>query len=1171
MPNHLLKLCCALLLLSVQFQSVWSQSGFLENGGQWPDAVQYDFGAGGGRLFLESDRLLWNFLDLDDFHGHGQPQDGAQGHEHEHELGEYVDGHAYAVRFVGAEQPLQFQPYQRAPHPGYKNFFRGKDRSRWASGLKTYPDLAANWSEGVKLVLREQAGRFKYEFHAEPGADLRKLKLEYEGLEKVSLKDGKLQILTSFNRIVEEAPVAWQIDEEGRHHEVRCEYRLRGKTLTYAFPDGLNPDWALVIDPATWIFGSYSGSTDDNWGFTATYDNDGNLFGAGMARGAGYPTTLGAYQESWAGGTGGIMIDVAITKFSSDGTTNLWSSYLGGTANEIPHSMITNALGDLWVFGTTGSDDFPITAGAVDSTFAGGSSLTVTAIDFGAGSDIYVSRLSADGTTLMASTYMGGSERDGLNLASGTSFNYGDHARGSVYLDAFDNAYIASCTNSGDFPVSPGAFQTVAGGGQDGVVFSLNPDMTVLRWSSFLGGASADGAYSIITSDDDVIVAGGTTSSDFPVTSGTISDVYGGIADGFLVRLSPDGVTMEAGSFLGTPDYDQVYFTVADDDGALYVTGQTRGNWPILPTGVYSNPLSGQFIAKIQPDLSGYEYSTVYGSGSSDVDISPTAFLVDVCGNVYISGWGGVTNVTGSTFGLPITSDALQSTTDGSDFYFSVFSRDMVGLEFATFYGGGVSNEHVDGGTSRFDPNGVIYQAVCAGCGGNSDFPTTPGSVSQTNNSTNCNLGVAKVQLDFSGVNADFVAVPAVVGCLPFTVNFINNSTGAVSYQWQFGDGSGSSAEDPTHTYAATGTYTVRLIAIDSNSCNIADTAFVDVLVHLDDIIADFDPVVTDLCDSVVVDFSNLTTSPSPAFYQWEFGDGDNSALENPSHTYTAPGSYTVILTATDPTSCNILDTASFTVVVSPRAIAAYNVIDSGCAPLIFAPTNNSVSINPSWQWDFGDGGSSTEFEPSYSYEAPGTYDVTLVLTDPDACNEADTAIGSVTVYPDPAAGFIADPEVGSFFQLISFTDQSSDAISWSWDFGDGGSSAQQNPEYQYDLPGEYEVCLRVTNIFGCTDTICSTIILDADSELTFPNAFSPNGDGVNDEFLPFNWGLETYLLRIYNRWGELIFETSSQDGAWDGTFKGVPQEVGTYKVVARGKGLDGKDYFAVSDLHLVR
>ena len=271
---------------------------------------------------------------------------------------------------------------------------------------------------------------------------------------------------------------------------------------------------------------------------------------------------------------------------------------------------------------------------------------------------------------------------------------------------------------------------------------------------------------------------------------------YGGAIDGFVVHLSPTGSAILQSSFLGTAGYDQAYFVQTDKYDNVYVYGQTSGSYPVT-AGVYSTPNSGQFIHEMDPTLSKTVFSTMFGSGRGTPDIAPSAFLVDKCQNIYISGWGGILygyNVpTSSTNGLQVTPGAFQTTTTGADFYFMVLQKGGVALWYATFFGGPYSHEHVDGGTSRFDKNGIIYQAICESCGGYSDMPTTPGVWSATNKSPNCNNALVKFQFDLLHTVASFLINPLTsTGCAPFNVTFKNTTTYGQKYKWYFGDGDSS-------------------------------------------------------------------------------------------------------------------------------------------------------------------------------------------------------------------------------------------------------------------------------------------------------------------------------------------------------------------------------------------
>jgi PKD repeat protein len=395
-------------------------------------------------------------------------------------------------------------------------------------------------------------------------------------------------------------------------------------------------------------------------------------------------------------------------------------------------------------------------------------------------------------------------------------------------------------------------------------------------------------------------MTGGTESPNFPTTPGTVSPAYNGAIDGYITRFNPAGTAITASTYIGTAAYDQSFFLEIDAAQDIYIVGQTLGAFPVSP-GVYSNANGNQFIAKYNPTLTTTIFSTVFGNGANIIDISPTAFLIDRCGFIYVAGWGGNDNLNffapmnGYTTGLPTTPGAFQTTTDGSDFYIFILTPNAAALEYATFYGGPVSAEHVDGGTSRFDRQLRIYEAVCAGCGSNSDLPTTAGAVSQTNNSTNCNLGVFKFAFDPQDVLAAYIAT-TFDSCAPFPVSFTNNSQGGVQYIWNFGDGSPSQVStNAFHIYAVPGTYTVTLIAVDSNSCNISDTATQTVTVFSNPV------AVAGGSDTICSGQSVQLISGGGDLYDWSPGATlSDSTIANPMANPPANTTYTVIVIDTN-------------------------------------------------------------------------------------------------------------------------------------------------------------------------------------------------------------------------------------------------------------------------------
>jgi hypothetical protein len=328
--------------------------------------------------------------------------------------------------------------------------------------------------------------------------------------------------------------------------------------------------------------------------------------------------------------------------------------------------------------------------------------------------------------------------------------NYGDPFRGDIIVDSASNVYIASHTASANFPLARGFDSSYNGGTTDGVVCKLTPGLTALTWGSFLGGSGADAAYSIQLepTTGDVYVAGGTLSTNFPATAGAYRTGPAGNVDGFAARISANGASLLRATYVGTASYDQAYFLQLGTDGGVYLLGQTTGDFPVTP-GLYRTPNGTHIKQKFDANLSTSLLATVFGSSTTPpgvVNLSPTAFLVDRCDRVYVCGWGGQVNQgggyldgNGSTGGLPTTPDAAQATTDGSDFYLAQFTAGLTGLGYGTYYGNtasGSAGEHVDGGTSRFDPRGVVYQAVCS-CFSRSGFPVPAGAntYSATNNS----------------------------------------------------------------------------------------------------------------------------------------------------------------------------------------------------------------------------------------------------------------------------------------------------------------------------------------------------------------------------------------------------------------------------------------------------
>ena len=752
---------------------------FTENIGQLDSKVKYHSKIHVGDVYLESNKFVFDLFSGDELDAFYKAKHDSKNRKSindnsrtsEEDLLKPFNKHAYSMTFIGANPSPSILPTDKIE--GYKNYFIGDDESKWVSGASSfrtieYSDLYDNIDMEIYTVFE----RMKYDFIVSPGGNPNDISVQYDNVESMEIIEGGLLVHLSTGDVKEMKPIAYQTIE-GKRINVPCQFTLNGNTLSFTLPNGYDNSEKLIIDP-TWIFSTLTGSASDNWGFTATYDTTGALYSGGIAFGNSYPTVGGSYQTAFAGGD----IDIVISKFSPNGTTLLFSTYLGGTNNEMPHSLVNDSQNNLVVLASTGSANFPTTGGVYNTLFNAGINVTYSnGVQYSGGCDIAIIKFNSTGSALLASTFVGGSDNDGANESF--VYNYADEVRGEVVLDANDDIYVTTSTWSTDFPTTPGSYSQSSFGSQDAVAIRMSSDLTTMIWGTYLGGSTRDGGYSIrVAPNGDTYVCGGTESTNLATTAGVIGAAYqGGISDGYVARFdNATGALLDL-SYLGTNGYDQAFILEVDGAGDVFVTGQSTGGYAVA-NATYSNAGGTQFIHKMAPDFSSTTYSTIFGTGGGfTIDISLTAFLVDNCGNVYVSGWGGAVNNEGSTNGMPLTGDAEQLTTDGSDFYFFVLERDAQSLLYGSYFGSNSASEHVDGGTSRFDKAGNVYQAVCAGCGGN-NFPTTPGVWSTTNGSTNCNLGAIKFEFSFQGVEAQATVPANITLCsTDYTVNFTSGGS----------------------------------------------------------------------------------------------------------------------------------------------------------------------------------------------------------------------------------------------------------------------------------------------------------------------------------------------------------------------------------------------------------
>ena len=1223
---------------------------FVENLGQWDNVVRYEAQLHDAALFLHDDGIT---VALRTPLPHPAPAGGPR------------RMHAYRMTFHGT---LGVKPEGEARQEGYSNYYIGNNPARWRShvgsyGVVRYRDL---WPS-VDMEIYSATEALKYNFIVQPGGDPAAIALLYEGTDGVDIgSTGALRIRTSVRDIIELKPYVYQKYGAGDIVEVKSRWRVQrdkeGWLATIEVGD-YNHSRPLVIDPVL-IFSTYTGSTADNWGTTAAYDSHKQTYTAGLVFNMGYPTSLGAMDTTFNGNA-----DVGIFKFDTAGSQRIFATYLGGSQADMPHSLFVNAFDELLVFGTTGSSNFPTTAGAYQSYHAGGTTLSYEdyndyyhTIYFPNGSDIFVSRLSADGSRLEASTYVGGSGNDGLNyrqrynssysiIMGGNDslfYNYGDGARGEIITDNLNNVYVGSTTESMDFPTTTGAVRTNWAAGQDGVVFKLDHNLRNMLWSTYLGGTGDDAVYSIdLDSSYNLLVCGGTTSHNFPTTSGAYQTAYGGgSADGFVSKISSDGSRLMSSTYLGSSNYDQLYFVRTGRHDEVFLFGQTKatGATMIYNAG-YSVYNSGMLLVRMLPDLSARRWSTVFGT-SGRVNLSPTAFAADICNRVYAAGWGrdfvGYNSVqwyTAGTHAMETTANAYQDSTDGQDFYIISLDANASHLDYATFFGElhrstGGGGDHVDGGTSRFDRLATLYQSVCGSCGGTNGFPTTAGAWSDSNRSNNCNNAVFRFEVTDSYPVAEFI--PPEVGCAPYTIQFQNTGRGT-SFHWDFGDGTSSTQRNPSHIYTQGGVYTITLIAMMPGGCSEADTQR-----HTVQVLSQQGSLQT---PRISCGGTQIQIGPQPqlgATYTWIAGNVTDPSVANPwvteqgtyivrisgvgctqtdtfvVQTYNLVQSYSLTAischdsadgTATfrlgtdiDPDSLTIAitppaatTTGATTVTFSDLAGGDYHVVISGygCtyeqdfnmrnpdAPYYTKETSTPLCT------DSCDGWLHIQYNFSAIPEQPyldtvrdglceGTYITQLVTT--DGCPISDTTRIIRDRQLDSSLHAWADSYevyLGESVGLHAKVDGDDSGISYLWTpQADIDRPTDANPSA---TPTDTAVCYTVTatNQSGCqaSDTVClhcTTVICGA-PRFTIPNAFTPNGDGVNDRICFDTDEIIEFHIAIFNRWGERVYESDDPTLCWDGTYRGNMCMPGVYTYTCHIKCPADKENDFKGDITLIR
>ena len=570
------------------------------------------------------------------------------------------------------------------------NYFTGTDPARWQKGLTTYELVnLGEVYEGIELKLRAYAKKIEKIFYVRPGADPKQITVSVEGANnlKVNEETGELLAETAIGPISFTRPTAFYLEDPRTTIEVS--YVVNADTYSFALKN-YDSTKGIVIDPL--LASTYLGGGGDDYAYAAALDGNGYIYVAGMSGASDFPTSASAYDPTYNG-----SYDVFVSKLDPDLTQLIASTFLGGSADEAAHALAIDGLGSVYVTGWTASSNFPTTEGAYNGLPRGNS-------------DVFVSKLAPDLSSLLASTYLGGGKADsGKALA----------------IDDSGNVYVAGFTVSNEFPTTPGAYDADCGTDgdcnnhvySDVFVSKLNSGLSTLLGSTYLGGGLDESAEAIaIDSAGNVYVTGWTVSSDFPTTSGAFDTTFnstGGRSDVFVSKLTSDLTQLLASTFLGSDGTEYGYALAIDGSNSIYVAGATLSATFPTTDGAYDATCGGRdaFISKFDNALANLIASTCLGGSGWQL-----AFALghDADGNVYVAG------TTGSS-DFPVTPSSYDGTYHGGgDVFVSKFASNLATLKASTYLGG---NSYEGAYALAVDSSRGI--CVVVGYTWSEDFPTS--------------------------------------------------------------------------------------------------------------------------------------------------------------------------------------------------------------------------------------------------------------------------------------------------------------------------------------------------------------------------------------------------------------------------------------------------------------
>lgn len=609
-----------------------------------------------------------------------------------------LDGAAVRIQLVGADLNTRIRALD--PLEGCSNYFFGRDPNRWLVGIPTYARVRyEHVYRGIDLVFYGDQRQLEYDWMVAPGADPGAIRIGFHGARRLRLTPaGDLVIETAAGELVQPAPVAYQETTAGRRMIPAC-YFLSGRREVAFALGSYDRSRALVIDPIL-RYATLLGGSDADVASGVAADAAGNAYVVGTTSSRNFPTA-NPVQPAFGGSK-----EVFVTKLNAAGSAVAYSTYIGGSGDDIGAGIAVDAAGNAYITGNTLSSNFATTPAALQPSFAGGAALSL--------GDAFVAKLDPNGA-LVYSTYLGGS---------------GDDAGFGIAIDSSGSAYVTGITSSTSFPVTAGAFRIFLSGSSDAFVAKLNPAGSSLSYSTFLGGADADQAAAIaVDSSGSAYVTGSTSSSPFPTVNAlqpscapSMTPFTQPCADAFVAKLNPPGSALVYSTYLGGRGLDSGRAIAVDASGAAFVAGVTdSGNFPVT-AGAFQpvfggGPVGDGFVARLNAAGSALLYSTFLGGNGDDV---PSGIAVDGSGNAYVAGFTSSTNF--PTFSPLQASCATPGGAACADAFIARLNTTGSSLLFSTYFGGSGLDR------ARGVALDAFGSAYVAGESQSADFPASAGA-----------------------------------------------------------------------------------------------------------------------------------------------------------------------------------------------------------------------------------------------------------------------------------------------------------------------------------------------------------------------------------------------------------------------------------------------------------